>query len=119
MLAGQGRYSAASVNYGTVPNDALGLLAGACPIVGSYGARDWGTRKAPELLERTTRANDIPHDVKVHPEAGHSFLNDHEPDEMPLWPLASGKLVASEYHAPSARDARRRIVAFFDRHLRP
>ena len=33
-------YSASSVNYGNVPNDAERLLADACPIVGSYGAID-------------------------------------------------------------------------------
>ena len=28
-----------------------------------------------------------------------------------------GRLVANGYHEPSARDARRRIVSFFDQHL--
>jgi hypothetical protein len=31
---------------------------------------------------------------------------------------AVAKLSAAEYHEPSARDARRRIVAFFDAHLK-
>jgi len=29
------------------------------------------------------------------------------------------KLAAAEYHEPAARDARRRIIDFFDRHLGP
>src|SRR5579859_8157715 len=33
-------FAAASVNYGEVPADAVGRLAGACPIVASYGRRD-------------------------------------------------------------------------------
>jgi carboxymethylenebutenolidase len=118
LLAGKGGYDASSVNYGTVPGDAIEYLADACPIVGSFGARDWSNRKAPELLERAATVNQIPHDVKVYPEAGHSFLNDHDPDDVPLWSLVAGRLVASEYHDPSARDARRRILAFFDQHLR-
>ncbi len=32
--------------------------------------------------------------------------------------IALARLSRSAYHEPSARDARRRIVAFFDEHLR-
>ena len=38
-------------------------------------------------------------------------------DMTPLTVLLS-KLSGTGYHDPSARDARRRIVAFFDRHLK-
>ncbi|HEY6295932.1 MAG TPA: dienelactone hydrolase family protein, partial [Streptosporangiaceae bacterium] len=40
LCAPRGEYSAASVNYGEVPADAERVLAGSCPIVASYGARD-------------------------------------------------------------------------------
>ena len=40
LLAPGHGYSASSVNYGGCPNDAETVLAGACPIVGSYGGRD-------------------------------------------------------------------------------
>lgn len=50
--------------------------------------------------------------------AGHSFLNDHDPSELPLWVKALTKLAAAEGHEPSARDARRRIIAFFDAHAK-
>jgi carboxymethylenebutenolidase len=40
LLAPGHGFSAASVNYGSVPRDADTFLAGACPVVGSYGARD-------------------------------------------------------------------------------
>jgi len=33
-------FAVASVNYGDVPADAEKALAGSCPIVGSFGARD-------------------------------------------------------------------------------
>jgi carboxymethylenebutenolidase len=39
------RVSASSSNYGGCPTDAERLLAGACPIVASYGGKDrslWG-----------------------------------------------------------------------------
>jgi carboxymethylenebutenolidase len=115
--AGQG-YDAASVNYGMVPRDAETRLAAACPIVASYGARDPTLRKAPARLERVLSTSGIDHDVKVYPDAGHAFLNDHDPAEMPKWAVVMGAVSRSRYDEPSAVDARRRIVDFFDTHLR-
>jgi dienelactone hydrolase len=48
-------------------------------------------------------------------------MNDHEGagDKEPLLFRVIGKLVPGpDYHEASARDARRRIVAFFDAHLK-
>ena len=118
LLAADRGFDASSVNYGDVPKDALELLADACPIVGSYGAKDWTLRKAPGRLEETLTKLGIAHDVAVYSEAGHSFLNDHEPSESPRWAMVMGKLSRSEYHEPSAVDARRRIIEFFETHLR-
>ena len=111
-------YAAAGVNYGTLPGDPRAALANACPVVASYGGRDRTLRAAPAALEEALTANGIAHDVKVYPEAGHAFLNDHVPGEMPVWASIAGRFATAEYHEPSARDARRRIVAFFDVHLR-
>ena len=77
-------FSAASVNYGSVPSDAEVLLATACPIVGSYGAKDKSLRGAAARLERILTAAGVPHDVKEYADAGHSFLNDHDPSSIPL-----------------------------------
>jgi carboxymethylenebutenolidase len=107
-------YSASSVNYGNVPKDAVRLLSGACPIVGSYGAKDDFTRSSANRLERALAANGVPHDVKVYPGAGHSFLNDHR-DTM----FRMMRIAGIGNHEPSARDARRRVVSFFDEHLKP
>ena len=117
LLAASGEYDASSVNYGSVPRDAMTLLAGACPVVGSYGAKDSTLRHAPAGLERALTANGVPHDVKVYPDAGHAFLNDHDRAEVPRWALVAGRLSPSGYHEPSAADARRRILAFFEAHL--
>jgi len=78
LLSAAGGYAASSVNYGAVPKDAVTLLARACPVVGSYGARDISLRAAPSRLEYALTANGIEHDIKVYPAAGHSFLNDHD-----------------------------------------
>ncbi len=65
----------------------------------------------------------VDHDVKEYPDAGHAFLNDHRGEGswgvlsmvMGHLPVIAG--YAGSYHDPSARDARRRILSFFDRHL--
>jgi carboxymethylenebutenolidase len=49
LLAPGHGFQASSVNYGTVPKDAETFLAGACPIVGSYGAKD-SPCAAPQLV---------------------------------------------------------------------
>jgi carboxymethylenebutenolidase len=109
-------FAAASVNYGMVPKDSESALKGACPIVGSYGAKDPTLRGAASRLGRALSALGIDHDVAEYPEAGHSFLNDHHDVNVLFVVLA--RLSGSSYHEPSARDARRRILAFFDRHLK-
>jgi carboxymethylenebutenolidase len=116
LAAGRG-YNASSVNYGGLPKDAEKYLAHACPIVASYGAKDPTLRRAPDQLEQALSAHGIPHDVKVYPEAGHGFLNDHLRSETPRWALVMGALSRTACHEPSALDARARIVHFFSRHL--
>ncbi|WP_278234897.1 dienelactone hydrolase family protein [Isoptericola sp. AK164] len=117
LLAGSGRYQAASVNYGGVPEDADELLAGSCPVVGSYGARDPSLRDDPARLEHALQAAGVPHEVTVYDEAGHSFLNDHPREEVPVWAVVAGRFVATEYRPEAAAEARERIVAFFGEHL--
>jgi carboxymethylenebutenolidase len=125
LLLARGRgFSASSVNYGVgAPKDAYveDFLAGACPIVGSYGAKDRSNRGTAAKLDRALQALGVDHDVKEYPDAGHAFLNDHKGagDRTPTIFVVMGKFTGpSDYHEPSAKDARRRIVTFFDRHLK-
>jgi carboxymethylenebutenolidase len=93
-------------------------LADACPIVASYGRRDRGQRGAAERLERVLTDLGIDHDVKEYPDAGHSFMNDHHDDAIgPVFRRMARFTGGMDPHEPSARDARRRVEAFFDRHL--
>ena len=71
----------------------------------------------PDRIEPILTAAGVEHDIKRYPQAGHGFLNDHDPAELPLWIKGIAKLAAAEFHEPSARDARRRISEFFHRHL--
>ena len=120
MMAPRAGFSAASVNYGGATEDLERALPDVCPIVASFGARDrWpGIRKVPDRLESMLAGAGVEHDIKVYPDAGHGFLNDHDPAELPLWVKAIAKLAAADFHEPSARDARRRIIRFFDLHLK-
>lgn len=117
LLAAAGDYHAASVNYGAVPDDADNLLANACPVVAGYGGLDRSVGDAPHRLERALDVNDIPHDVHVYPDAGHSFLNDHPSGEMPMWAALPARFARAGYHDPSAVDARGRIESFFHQYL--
>ena len=56
-------------------------------------------------------------DVKEYPDAGHSFLNAHDPADFNFLVVWLARLTNSRYHEPSAIDARLRILAFFDRYL--
>jgi carboxymethylenebutenolidase len=107
-------FQAASVNYGEVPDDPVTRLAGACPVVASYGRRDRGLRGRAAKLESALHTLGIDHDVKEYNNAGHSFMN--RISGPALNPVL--KFIGMHYDHPSAEDSWRRILAFFDAHLR-
>jgi len=118
-LAPDPGYSAASVNYGGCPADADSWLPDACPIVGSFGSRDstpLGAR-AGRRLGRILGEHKVPHDVKIYPGVGHGFMNDPDPEEVPLSLRVLSRASGTAYDEEATRDARRRIIAFFDEHL--
>jgi carboxymethylenebutenolidase len=119
LLAPRGSFDASSVNYGAASRKAYTerFLAGSCPIVGSFGRKDLSLRGAAARLENALTTAGVDHDVKEYPDANHSFMNDHDPEDLTVMFRVSS-LFGMRYHEPSAVDARRRIVAFFDAHLR-
>ncbi len=108
MCAPRDGFDVAAVNYGDVPKDAEAALAGACPIVGSFGGRDQMGTKPPERLQRALVVLDVKHDIEVYPGSGHRFMS-----------KASGatgvftKIARMTYNEHDAADAWRRIYAFF------
>ena len=122
LLASGGAFAAPSVNYGvTAYTEAA--LRGACPIVGSFGAKDRNMRGAAQKLDQVLETLGIDHDVNEYPDASHAFLNDHRREGpwgtlyvvLGHLPVIAGYV--GYYHEPSAQDARQRILSFFDRHL--
>jgi carboxymethylenebutenolidase len=114
VVANRG-WDAASVNYGQLPRHRETALAGACPIVGSYGAKDPALRRAAPKLARTLDGLGIEHDLKTYPKAGHSFLNDAYLGPAPTHAVQRILHVGPEPEA--ATDAWARIEAFFTAHL--
>jgi carboxymethylenebutenolidase len=108
-------FDVASVNYGVLPRDVDGALAQSCPMVASYGAKDFGARKAVRRLDETLTKFEVEHDVKLYPKAGHSFLNDAPDGPVLLRPLLKVANIGPE--PESAADAWRRIEEFFASHL--
>jgi carboxymethylenebutenolidase len=123
MLAPDRGFDACSVNYGAAPkhNYTAEFLNGACPVVGSFGAKDRGPlRGAAGRLDQALTAAEVPHDVKEYPEAGHAFLNDHAGtgEKVPvLYSVLARLQPGFGYNEAAAQDARGRITAFFRDHL--
>ena len=112
LCAPRGEYAVAAVNYGEVPSDAETVLAGSCPIVASYGGREMMGTSHPKRLEAALTALGVPHEVKVYPEAGHSFMS---PKPAALAPVTA--LARLQYDKAGAEDAWQRIFAFFGKYL--
>ncbi|MGI8459432.1 MAG: dienelactone hydrolase family protein [Propionibacteriaceae bacterium] len=114
LLAARPGWSAASVNYGMVPDDIAEALAGACPIVASFGGSDKSLAGAADKLRTGASTAGVTADVEEYPEAGHGFIN-RITAASPLTPLL--KVMGVGYDHNAAADAKRRILAFFDVHL--
>jgi carboxymethylenebutenolidase len=112
LCATRDGFSVASINYGEVPKNAEAALAGACPVVGSFGARDPMGTSHPERLQRALTVLEIPHDVEVYPGSGHRFMS-------PSTGVggAVARLTRMGYQPADAASAWQRIYAFFGRHL--
>jgi carboxymethylenebutenolidase len=117
LLSADG-YHASAVNYGQIPDDVDDIASRACPIVASYGGRDWLADDVP-ALKAALDAHSVPHDLKVYPTAGHTFLNDEI--NGPGWFRPVARRLQRFTHAGpdpiAASDAWRRIEAFFALHL--
>lgn len=115
LAAGHG-FSAVAPNYGQVPSDIDAILKGACPMVASFGGRDRTLKGAAARLESGLARQQIEHDVKEYPDAGHSFLDDHKGLVKAIG-VVLGVVIGAGYNDEDAADARGRISAFFARHL--
>jgi carboxymethylenebutenolidase len=104
-------FGASAPFYGVpLPRHLSETLDGACPIVASFGRRDALGIGAPAQLRKAIDDKGITADVKVYPDAGHSFAN-----ELPAQPLL--RVMGFGYNRTVADDAWSRVFAFFGEHL--
>jgi carboxymethylenebutenolidase len=114
LVGARGGVKATSVNYGAVPKKA-DVLRGVCPVVASYGEKDRLFLKQARRLEEHLAALDVPHDVKIYPGVGHSFMSY---DNGPAWMTRLPSPMHVGYSEAEAEDAWKRILAFFREHVR-
>ena len=118
MLAPGHGYTASVVNYGAVSDEYWDKMAEACPIVASYGADDPTLKGMADKLEHELSRRNIPHDVKEYQGVGHGFMNNHDAKDS-NWILGLLSRVSNtRYDATATEDARRRIIAFLNAHLK-
>jgi carboxymethylenebutenolidase len=116
LLAATRDFDVSAPNYGVLPRDLDRTMAGACPVVASYGGRDRMLRGAAAKLEQALERAGVPNDVHEYPAAGHSFLNDSEAG--PGWMRPLMRVSGAGPEPESARHAWDRIESFFAEHLR-
>ncbi|HEX3787055.1 MAG TPA: dienelactone hydrolase family protein [Pseudonocardiaceae bacterium] len=113
LLVAPRGFDASAPYYGPLLADE-NSLDGACPIIASFGGKDRGLAELPGKLEKLLTERNVPHDIKVYPEAGHAFAN-----RLSLGPLGPILRVTMGmgYHHESSEDAWRRVLGFFAEHL--
>lgn len=94
------RLNAVAPFYGVAPRSKEAIRR-MCPVVGSWPGKDFTTKSA-EKVDVELFAVGTPHDLKVYPEAKHSFFNDQ----------------GSSHDPEAAADSWQRVLAFFDEHVK-
>lgn len=114
LTARRGAYRAAAPYYGAVPEEAR-QLEGICPVVAGFGGKDRPFAPQGERLRRHLETLNVAHDVKIYPEAGHSYMSHHDPTLLirlgAIGPMKAG------YNEAAAEDSWARMLAFFEKHL--
>jgi carboxymethylenebutenolidase len=93
------RLKAIAPFYGANPRP-LSAVARMCPVVGSYPGKDFTTPQGQKLDIALDQYN-IPHDIKIYPNAQHSFFNDQ----------------GSRHDPAASKDSWQRVMTFFKEHI--
>jgi carboxymethylenebutenolidase len=112
--AARGGLQACAPFYGQVPERAEDLRR-VCPVVASFGELDGPFLPHARRLEKHLAELGVPHDFKLYPGVGHSFMNDHGGGLMAAFGRRSAMHAA--YDETAAEDAWRRMLGFFAAHL--
>ena len=114
FFAARGGSKVCAPYYGDTPRSA-DQLRDVCPVVAGFGALDKQFAAQGERLEQHLSELDVPHDVKIYPDVGHSYMNDFGDGVMASimrrTPMHAG------YDQAASDDSWRRMVEFFGKHL--
>jgi len=113
LMAPSGSFDVSAPNYGIVPDDPVDVLAGSCPVVASFGAKDRMLKGHAAKLEAALDKLGVDHDVKEYPDVGHSFMNKMSSRIVQVMATAGG----FGYDESATEDARARILSFFRTYL--
>ena len=85
-------------------------------MVAGFGELDRSFAEKGRRLEGHLAELGVPHDVKIYPGVGHSYMNDHG-----VGPIVSSIVRATPLHGgydeEAAEDSWKRMFAFFAEHL--
>jgi carboxymethylenebutenolidase len=112
--AAQGGLQVCAPFYGQVPEDESALRR-VCPVIAGFGELDRSFLDQAKRLEKHLASLGIPHDVKIYPDVGHSFMNDH--GDGLLTSLGRHTPMHAAYDESASEDSWRRMLGFFGEHL--
>lgn len=101
--------------YGDTPEEAE-QLSRVCPVVAGFGELDTPFVDQGRRLERHLEELGIPHDVKIYPDVGHSYMNDHGSGPVMSAIMRMTPLKAA-YDEEASEDSWARMFEFFEAHL--
>jgi carboxymethylenebutenolidase len=114
FYAARGGVQVCAPYYGDTPK-AASELRRVCPVVAGFGELDRSFAVQGERLALHLQELDVPHDVKIYPGVGHSYMNDHG---SPLMEALSRRTpLHGGYDEAAAEDSWERMLAFFAEHL--
>jgi carboxymethylenebutenolidase len=112
--AAQGGLQVCAPFYGQVPEDESALRR-VCPVIAGFGELDRSFLDHAKRLEKHLASLGVPHDVKIYPDVGHSFMNDH--GDGLLTSLGRHTPMHAAYDESASEDSWRRMLGFFGEHL--
>jgi carboxymethylenebutenolidase len=114
LFAARAPVGAVAVFYGDVPKDEA-VLEGVCPVVAGYGGRDRVFGRHAARLEEHLAVLGVENDIKLYPDAGHSYMSEHT---GAMAKLSSWGPMKVGFNPAAAEDSWLRVDAFFADHLR-
>ena len=112
LAAADRSYAVAAPFYGAVPYKAS-RLKNLCPTLAQYGAMDTMFLPHAERLAEHLEELGIEHEVLIHDNVGHSFMNQHE---FRLAALGRHTPLRAFYDPDTEAQAWSKLLDFFERH---